>query len=120
MAIFKWSVVTVVKGLVLALIAGVIFLFMSAGAGAGECPSWACPSSTGAVTRNIVVPSSTGIGSRIIGDLYTPYPGARTQIRERSSTGIGSRIRAYIESDGRITDPDTRQEIGRIDRLLGR
>ena len=24
-------------------------------------------------------------------------------------------IRAYIERDGTITDPDTRQEIGRID-----
>ena len=97
--------------IVSALIAGVVFLFMSAGAGAGE-------HGYGAVTRNIVVPSSTGVGGRIVGDLYTPYPGARTQIRERSSTGIGSRIRAYIEPDGRITDPDTRQEIGRIDGLF--
>lgn len=85
----------------------------------GKCPPWGCPNSTGAVTRNIIVPSSTGIGGRIVGDLYTPYPGARTQIREHSSTGIGSRIRAYIEPDGTITDPDTRQELGRIDGLFG-
>ena len=101
-----------------AALAVVLFLGLALSQ-AGECPPWGCPNSTGAVTRNIVVPSSTGIGSRIIGDLYTPYPGARTQIRERSSTGIGSRIRAYIEPDGRIVDPDTRQEIGRIDGLFG-
>ena len=97
--------------IVLALIAGVVFLFMSAGAGAWEhvTPGY------GAVTRNIIVPSDTGIGGRIVGDLYTPYPGARTQIREHSSTGIGSRIRAYIEPDGTITDADARREIGRID-----
>lgn len=102
--------------LLLAFVASVLLWF---GAAYAQCPAWACPSS-GSQTRNITVPSSTGIGSRIIGDLYTPYPGARTQIRERSSTGIGSRIRAYIEPDGTITDPNTRQEIGNIDGLFNR
>lgn len=118
MYILKWFAVTLAKTFViLVVIAFTIFIGLAVSQ-AGECPSWACPNSTGATTRNIVVPSSTGIGSRIIGDLYTPYPGARTQIRERSSTGIGSRIRAYIEPDGTITDPDTRQEIGTIDGLF--
>ena len=116
MTVIKWFVRTIAKAFVfLVAIALAIFIGLAV-TQAGECQGPYC----GAVTRNIVVPSSTGIGSRIIGDLYTPYPGARTQIREHSDTGIGSRIRAYIEPDGTITDPDTRQELGKIDGLFNR
>lgn len=118
MTVIKWFVRTIAKAFVfLVAIALAIFIGLAV-TQAGECPSWACPNSTGAVTRNIVVPSDTGIGGRIIGDLYTPYPGARTQVREHSDTGIVNTIRAYIEPDGTITDADTRREIGNIDGLF--
>ncbi len=109
-------VIGCIKFAVLGAMALIVFMLFAGSLFAGEHRS---VDRFNAVTRNITVPSSTGIGSRIIGDLYTPYPGARTQIRERSSTGIGSRIRGYIEPDGTITDADTRQEIGTIDGLLG-
>lgn len=100
-----------------ALIAGVVFLFMSAGAGAGECPAWRC--SGAGDTWTITVPSDTGIGSRTVLEIYNPGPGRRLQIR--SGKFMDNRILGYIEkSTGRIVDPDTRQEIGTIDGLFNR
>ncbi len=108
-----WLVRGVIKVACLAAILLIIFLAIASLGMAGE--HW-----TGAVTRDITVPSSTGIGGKTWGHLYQPYPGARTQIRENSSTGVGSTLRGYIEPSGRIVDPNTGQEIGGIEGLFGR
>lgn len=104
---YAWGFIKVVLVTVFVLI--VLLWF---GAAMAECPAWACPN-----TRDIVVPSDTGIGGRIVGNLYVPYPGARTQIR--SGNFLDNRIRAYIEPDGTITDPDTRQGLGNVGEPFG-
>ena len=46
------------------------------------------------------------------GDLYTPGPGRRTQIRDTSR-----RILGYVELDGSITNP-SRQKVGSVEKFV--
>lgn len=99
-----------------ALFAGVVFLFMSAGAGAQDCPAWACTSA--GETRAITVPNSTGIGSRTVLEIYDPGPGRRLQLRNPGF--MNNEILGYIEKgSGRITDPQ-RRPIGNIEGLFNK
>lgn len=98
-----------IKAMLVVLFVAVVLLFF--GVARAGCADFICPGET----RNIVVPSDTGIGGRVIGNIYNPGPGRRLQIRRGF---MDNRIRAYIDkSTGAITNPDTRQEIGRIDGI---
>ncbi len=60
------------------------------------------------------VPTSSYITNthrQIVGDLYTPGPGQRVQVRDKHR-----RIRGYIELDGTITNP-SRQRVGSVEAL---
>ena len=80
---------------------GVALLAISATANAAECQFKFCryQQTTGTTTRAIV-----NINRQRLGDLYTPIPGGRTQIRDNSL-----RIKGYILPDGTITDPNRRR-----------
>lgn len=93
------------------LIVGLSLLMLTATAPlAGECQFkfQNCGArATGPTTRVI-----TNINRQRLGDLYTPVPGERTQIRDNNLKILG-----YIEPSGRITNTN-RQEIGSIKGLF--
>jgi hypothetical protein len=60
-----------------------------------------------ASTRNYITNNSR----QVVGDLYNPGHGRRTQIRNNSRQILG-----YVERDGTITNP-SRQKIGSVESL---
>ena len=108
MKIIKWVFKTLT---VLAVLFVVLVLFIGFGMagnhlkGAGD-------------TWDVIVPSDTGIGGTTVFEIFDPGPGRRLQIRNPEF--MNNEILGYIEKDGRITDPNTRQTKGRIDNLFNK
>lgn len=74
-----------------------------------SCPTPAPAACTASYCQNNEAPMRTHITNthrQIVGDLYTPVPGQRTQIRDKHRRVLG-----YIETNGTITNTH-RQKIG--------
>lgn len=99
----------IIKALLLTITLPVALLMLAVTTNAAECQFKFCryQQTTGTTTRAIV-----NINRQRLGDLYTPIPGGRTQIRDNSL-----RIKGYILPDGTITDPN-RRRVGNIEDLL--
>ncbi len=77
-------------------------------ANAAECKWKFCRDRVEAPTTRII----TNTNRQRIGDLYSPGPGRRLQIRDNDLKILG-----YIEPSGRITNPH-RQKVGSIEELI--